>query len=121
MKTMIRIIDIQNREPELNKWVVTFDTDGQPFVYRRTEHGWNMRDMPGSNTPNDNLPIVSWLEKVNTKAEVEKMSDSEIIDLLLQDWQEMKKHFPKENPRSFFDGQQPLVLRAVAESLCHDY
>lgn len=58
-----RFID-KGELPEIGKFVTCIDAAGEHRVYRRTEHGWNMRDAAGANSPNDNLPIVSWLEKV---------------------------------------------------------
>ena len=52
------------RMPELMKYVPCIDTAGEILMYRLTEHGWNMRDGRSDNTPNDNLEIVCWLEKV---------------------------------------------------------
>ncbi len=64
--------------PPLEKFVPTIDEAGEIIIYRLVElqhydlktkklvprQSWNMRDMRGDNTPNDNLPITHWLEEV---------------------------------------------------------
>jgi hypothetical protein len=51
------------RMPDMMVFVPCVDERGEISVYRRTEYGWNMRDAMGDNSPNNNIPIVSWLEK----------------------------------------------------------
>lgn len=57
-------IAVKDRLPELGKWVTTIDEANEHRVYRLMEHGWNMRDADGINSPNNNLPILYWLEEV---------------------------------------------------------
>jgi|ERR1035437_710111 hypothetical protein len=56
-------VPIEVRLPELMKFVPVIDEDGEIAIYRRTEHGWNMRDGMGDNSPNNNKKIIFWLEK----------------------------------------------------------
>lgn len=59
-----RTISVIERLPENGKWVTTIDEAGEHRVYRFTEGAWNMRDADGVNSPNNNLPIMYWLEQV---------------------------------------------------------
>lgn len=61
---MYRKVKISERLPEVGKFVTTIDEAGEHRVYRLTEHGWNMRDVDGDNSPNNNLPIIFWLEEI---------------------------------------------------------
>ena len=61
---IFKAISIKDELPPLNKFVTTIDEAGEHRVYRLTEHGWNMRDAAGINSPNDNLPILYWLKDV---------------------------------------------------------
>lgn len=65
---MYRKVDVTERLPELMKFVTTIDTDNEQRVYRLTDHGWNMRDACGDNSPNNNLPITHWLEEIEESA-----------------------------------------------------
>ena len=71
MNTIFRKVAIEDRLPELNKFVVLIDEAGEMIIYRRTDLGWQMRESNGINTPNNNLKLVYWLEEV----EVPKNSD----------------------------------------------
>jgi hypothetical protein len=62
---MYRKVLISERLPEIGKFVTTIDEAGEHRVYRLTEHGWNMRDADGDNSPNNNLPMIYWLEEIN--------------------------------------------------------
>jgi hypothetical protein len=53
-----------DRKPELMKFVPCIDSAGEVAIYRLTEYGWNMRDGMADNSPNNNLEIVCWLEKM---------------------------------------------------------
>lgn len=64
METIFKKVSIEDRLPEKNKFVTTIDEAGEHRVYRLTEHGWNMRDSDGTNSPNNNLKITHWLEEV---------------------------------------------------------
>ena len=57
-----KVVNIEERKPPLMKFVPTIDDNGEIIMYRRTEHGYNMRDSEGTNSPNNNHKIVSWLE-----------------------------------------------------------
>lgn len=59
------MVKISQRLPELGVWVTIIDSAGEHRVYRRTEYGWNMRDADGDNSPNNNLDLVYWLERVH--------------------------------------------------------
>jgi hypothetical protein len=61
---MYRKVKVSERLPEVGKFVTTIDEAGEHRVYRLTEHGWNMRDSDGDNSPNNNLPIIFWLEEI---------------------------------------------------------
>nr|ARK13034.1 hypothetical protein A6C57_23345 [Fibrella sp. ES10-3-2-2] len=61
---MFRKVDVAQRMPPMGAWVTTIDTANEHRVYRLTEHGWNMRDADGINSPNNNLPITHWLEPI---------------------------------------------------------
>jgi len=56
-------ISVDDRLPDLYKWVTTIDEVGEHRVYRRTEYGWNMRDLDGINSPSNNRKIEYWLEE----------------------------------------------------------
>lgn len=56
-------VSIEERLPELMKFVPVIDIDGEISFYRLTDNGWNMRDGMGDNSPNNNKEIVGWLEK----------------------------------------------------------
>lgn len=62
---LYRTVPIVDRLPPLGEWVTTIDQAGNHRVYRLIEHGWNMRDVGGTNSPPDNLPMTYWLEKVD--------------------------------------------------------
>ena len=57
-------VPITERLPEIGKFVTTIDKNGQERVFRLTDNGWNMRDADGANSPNNNLEITHWLEKM---------------------------------------------------------
>jgi len=56
-------ISVKERLPKQGKFVTTIDEANEHRVYRLTEYGWNMRDLDGSNSPNNNLTITHWLEE----------------------------------------------------------
>lgn len=58
-----RKVAVTERLPEMMKFVTTIDSDNEQRVYRLTEYGWNMRDIDGDNSPNNNKPITYWLEE----------------------------------------------------------
>ncbi len=58
-----RKVAIADRLPEKMKFVTTIDSANEHRVYRLTEHGWNMRDADGAESPNNNLPMIYWLEE----------------------------------------------------------
>lgn len=64
---MYKEVLLTERLPEMGVWVTMIDTEGNHRVYRRTEHGYNMRDSDGLMSPSNNLAFVCWLEKVNLK------------------------------------------------------
>jgi hypothetical protein len=74
-------ISIDERLPELGKFVTTIDEAGEHIVYRLTEYGWNMRDMSGVNSPNNNLKILYWLEEI----------DLSEIEIKARKWDELDK------------------------------
>ena len=59
-----KAVSVEERLPEVGKWVTTIDTAGEHRVYRLMEHGWDMRDADAINSPNNNLHITHWLEEV---------------------------------------------------------
>lgn len=61
---MYKKISILEELPPFNKFVITLDEANEPFIYRLTEYGWNMRDVDGDNTPNNNLTIKYWLKEI---------------------------------------------------------
>lgn len=61
--TLYKKIPVSERLPRMGKWVTTIDSAGELFIYARFEHGWSMRDAPAARTPDNNLPIVYWLEE----------------------------------------------------------
>ena len=63
-KIMYKKVSILEELPPLNKFVFMLDEANEPFIYRLTEYGWNMRDVDGINTPNNNLPMKYWLKEV---------------------------------------------------------
>jgi len=62
---MYKEISVKEELPPLNKWVTTIDEAGNHRVYRRTENGWNMRDVNGIESPADDLEITHWLKEGN--------------------------------------------------------
>jgi hypothetical protein len=78
MSKFYRKVPVVERMPELDKFVPTIDDKGEIIIYRYVKSQiwnektkttepyffWNMRDMRGDNTPNDNQPIIYWLEEV---------------------------------------------------------
>jgi hypothetical protein len=54
---------ISERLPDLYEFVPVVDDAGEIIMYQRTEEGWNMRDAEGTNTPDNNRPLVYWLSK----------------------------------------------------------
>jgi hypothetical protein len=65
MEKVFRKVKIENRLPEMWKWVTTIDSANEHSVYRLTDNdNWNMRDVDGINSPNNNLPMIYWLEEV---------------------------------------------------------
>ncbi len=60
----------KDRLPPIGKYVPTVDADGEIMMYRLTEHGWNMRDIEGDATPNTNIKIEYWLEKIKTDRKI---------------------------------------------------
>ena len=71
---------IKDKLPPLMQFVPCIDSAGEIIIYRRTEYGWNMRDIHGDNTPNNNLEIVSWLEKMPLFEEDEQDILLKILD-----------------------------------------
>lgn len=61
---MFKKIAVAERLPEMMKFVTTIDEANEQRVYRMTEEGWNMRDVDGTNSPNNNLVITHWLEEI---------------------------------------------------------
>ena len=84
-----RAIPTLERMPELGKWVTTIDTAGEHRVYRLTEYGWNMRDLDGLNSPNNNLIITHWLEEESELKKVKALQSENcdwfVIPLELED------------------------------------
>ncbi len=68
-------IAITERLPDIGKFVTTIDEANEHRVYRLTEFGWNMRDVDGTNSPNNNLPILYWLEETDL-SEMEEKAES---------------------------------------------
>jgi hypothetical protein len=66
IEKIFRKVKIEDRLPELNKWVTIIDEAEEHFVYRLTDIGWNMRDNDAINTPNNNRPLIYWLEEVDS-------------------------------------------------------
>lgn len=64
MTTILKAISIQERLPEIGKWITTIDEAGNYRVCRITEYGWQMRDPDGVHSPSNNLPITHWLEEI---------------------------------------------------------
>ncbi len=73
-------VSVKGRFPEPRKFVTTIDEAGEHRVYRLTEHGWNMRDMDGDYSPNNNLPITHWLEEVDLTGELSKAQKWDDLD-----------------------------------------
>lgn len=46
--------------PTDDRWVPIVDVNGNYFIARWTENGWNYRDLNGLNTPDNNAKIVGW-------------------------------------------------------------
>lgn len=65
-------IAVAERLPDIGKFVTTIDEANEHRVYRLTEFGWNMRDVDGTNSPNNNLPILYWLEEIDLSEMEEK-------------------------------------------------
>ena len=81
---MYRKVKVSERLPEAGKFVTTIDEAGEHKVYRLTEHGWNMRDADGDNSPNNNLPIIFWLE------EIKEYGSEEIIGKVSERFKELE-------------------------------
>lgn len=90
---MYRKVLVAERLPELMKFVTTIDEANEHRVYRLTEHGWNMRDADGDNSPNNNLQITHWLEEIEEVEELGGLIDS--IDNLAHALQ--MRSLPAEN------------------------
>lgn len=68
-------VKISERLPEVGKWVTTIDEADEQRVYRLVEndvegiepYSWNMRDVDGTNSPNNNIPLVYWLEEISVE------------------------------------------------------
>jgi len=61
---MYRKVKVSERLPDPMKWVTTIDSEGNHFVHRLTDYGWNMRDAGADNTPDTNYSIEYWLEEI---------------------------------------------------------
>lgn len=46
--------------PANDTWVPIIDVNGNYFIARWAENGWNYRDLNGPNTPDNNAKIVGW-------------------------------------------------------------
>lgn len=99
-------ISVEERFPEIGKFVTTIDTDNQHRVYRLTEYGWNMRDADGINSPNNNLCITHWLEEVDL---------SEVIDNARK-WTE----FDEELGKMFADDSEADLID-IGELTCERF
>lgn len=76
MGTYYKKISVKERLPKYDTYVPTIDSNGEIIIYKLNEilisetglskHFWTMRDISGNDTPNDNLPILYWLEEVTS-------------------------------------------------------
>lgn len=48
--------------PSHNNWVPIVDANDNLFIARWVGNGWNYRDVSGPNTPDNNAPIVGWIQ-----------------------------------------------------------
>lgn len=80
-----RVVRLEEREPPMLKFVPTIDEAGEIIIFRRTEHGYNMRDDTGINSPNDNLRIVAWLEPFDHLTNEEILDNAGAIGFELED------------------------------------
>ncbi len=73
MGSYYRKVSIKERLPQLGKYVPVIDIKNEIIIYRMVEYNglqfWNMRDISGTNTPNDNFAMVYWLEEVTSEEE----------------------------------------------------
>lgn len=67
-----KAVSVKERLPEKGTFVTTIDKANEHRVYQLTDHGWNMRDADGMNSPNNNLPITHWLEEVDLSEQLSK-------------------------------------------------
>lgn len=65
---ILRPVDVNNRLPEIDRFVLTIDEAGNQIIYKRTEYGWNMRDGIAANSPNNNLKITYWYEEIEIES-----------------------------------------------------
>lgn len=64
MEHIYQAISIKRELPPVGKFVTTIDTAGEQRVYRINEDKtWSMRDLDGSDSPNNNLPVIYWLKE----------------------------------------------------------
>jgi hypothetical protein len=93
---MFRKVKVSERLPEMGKFVTTIDLANEHRVYRLTENGWNMRDADGDNSPNNNLPIIFWLEEINDYGSQELIGN---VDSMFKDLEHKQFDW-----RSFLNG-----------------
>ena len=76
-----RVVPIEEREPPFMKFVPTIDEAGEIIFFRRTVHGYNMRDGQADNSPNNNLKILSWLEPCESC----RLTDDELEEKIVKE------------------------------------
>ena len=93
-------IAVAERLPDIGKFVTTIDEANEHRVYRLTEFGWNMRDADGTNSPNNNLPILYWLEETDL---TEMISKAEAWEHLILNNGNETIHWSKKQFEEFLD------------------
>ena len=58
-----KAIPINERLPPDGVFVTTIDSTNNYGIYQYINGGWNMRDIRCPNNPNNNFPIIFWLER----------------------------------------------------------
>jgi hypothetical protein len=61
------IINLSDELPPLMEFVPVIDELGNIHYWRRTEHGWNLRDGISDNTPDTERKMVAWIKMPNKK------------------------------------------------------
>lgn len=103
---------IADRTPQPGKYVTCIDIAGEQRVYRLTESGWNIRDADGFNSPDTNLPLVSWLEEVSGSEEKLFKASAD----LLKASEEALKMYNEINPVGGWQGVQEGLMYAIKKA-----